>query len=398
MVQRLKNIYHLFVSILANVIMKFPSRNLTVIGVTGTDGKTTTVNMIYHILKTAGLTVSMISTVGAIIDDQNYDIGFHVTTPNPFHIQRFMQQALAVVSPGRKYMVLEVTSHAIDQNRIWGIPFTIGVLTNITPEHLDYHKTLARYTRTKVKLLQRSMIAIVNRDDDSFTTVMKYLAPHKNVLHYAIEDDRADITTKKFTYNSILKETYNHSNMLAAITVCKALGVSDRKIREAIATFTPPIGRGEIVYDKKFTVMIDFAHTPNAFEQVLAAVRPLAKGKLIHVFGAAGERDVMKRPQMGKFSAQQADVLILTSEDPRSEDPEKIMDDLLRGISKEQRKKIEIYKIIDRKEAIKKAISLAKEGDFILLTGKAHEQSMNYGKGEEVWNEYKAVTDAIGTT
>jgi len=368
---------------------------MTVIGVTGTDGKTTTVNMIYHILHSAGLNVSMISTVGAIIDDKNYDIGFHVTTPNAFHIQKFMKQALSLRSQEKKYMVLEVTSHALDQNRVWGIPFAVGVLTNITPEHLDYHRTMENYTKAKVKLLKRAKIAIINRDDTSFTMVSSLLQNHELVCDYALENDKADITTKKFAYTSVLHEAYNHSNMLAAITACKALGVSDRKIREAIGTFKPPVGRGEIVYDKKFTVMIDFAHTPNSFEKVLSSVRPLAKKRLIHVFGSAGERDFIKRPEMGKISAKYADVMILTSEDPRSENPEQIMKDLLRGIPEKKREQLEIYTVPDRKEAITKAILMAGKDDFVVLTGKSHEKSMNYGNGEIAWSEHDVVEETL---
>src|ERR1700704_1804454 len=171
MYQNVKNMYHLYRSLLANVWLRFPARKLTVIGVTGTDGKPTTVNLIYHILKTSGRDVSMISTTGAIIGEDTYDVGFHVTTPDAFHIQRFMKQALGTRGFGDKYMVLEVTSHSLDQNRIWGIPFEIGVLTNITPEHLDYHKTFEQYIKAKAKLLRKAKTVVLNKDDKSFDKV-----------------------------------------------------------------------------------------------------------------------------------------------------------------------------------------------------------------------------------
>lgn len=393
MYQNFKNMYHLYTSFLANAWLRFPARKLTVIGVTGTDGKTTTVNLIYHILRTSGRDVSMISTVGAIIGRENYDVGFHVTTPSAFHIQKFMKQALGTRGFGDKYMVLEVTSHALDQNRVWGIPFRIGVITNVTPEHLDYHKTFENYIRTKAKLLQKSEVAILNRDDDSYEKVRHYITHDKKILTYGIDHKNVAVSPEKFHYTTKLQESYNQYNILAAITACRELGVPQESIREGIKTFKPPLGRGEIVYDKGFTVIIDFAHTSNAFRQVLSVLRPLCKGRLIHVFGSAGERDQQKRPVMGQISSEYADIILLTSEDPRHEDPKNIMMDIERGMLAQRM--VELHKIIDRKKAIEKAISIAKRGDFILITGKAHEKSMNYGNGEEAWDEFHVVSQAL---
>ena len=169
--QEIKNVYHLLVAVAAQVWFGFPSRKLKVIGVTGTDGKTTTVNLIYHILHTCGYSVSMISTVGAIINGEKKDLGFHVTNPSSWQLNSFIKKAAEKSS----YLVLEVTSHGIDQHRIFGIPFAIGVMTNVTNEHLDYHKTYDRYLQTKVKLLKRSRIAIVNQDDGSHKTIILLL-------------------------------------------------------------------------------------------------------------------------------------------------------------------------------------------------------------------------------
>src|SRR5258708_1546996 len=283
--QRAKNVYHLFVAVLANIIYQFPAKKLIVIGVTGTDGKTTTTSLIYHILKTANLPVSMVSTVSAIINGESYDTGFHVTNPSSVPLQKFLKKALLPDRNTKSYLVLEVTSHGIDQNRIWGIPFTFGVLTNITHEHLDYHKTFENYLDTKVKLLQRAKIAVINRDDDSYKRVSAKLSyKSKKIITYGLQED-ADVNPEVFSFTSNLNGEFNKYNVLAAVSVVREISVKDEVIREAIKTFTPPAGRGEIVYDKDFTVMVDFAHTPNSFQELLSNVKPQVTSRVIHVFG-----------------------------------------------------------------------------------------------------------------
>ena len=428
--QGIKNIYHLANAILANLWFGFPSRSLTVIGVTGTDGKTTTVSLIYHILHTAGYNASMISSVGAIIGGKNYDVGFHVTTPSPWSLQNFIKKAVG-------YLVLETTSHALDQHRVFGIKFDVGVLTNVTHEHLDYHKSYESYVATKARLLTMARVAIVNRDDHSYELISnlktasfaKASAAKQNsktsgfarqlktqkLITYGMGMN-SDINPKKFPFKTNLIGEFNKYNILAAVGVCKALGISDQDIKRAIQSFNPPIGREEIVYKNSFTVMVDFAHTPNAFEQILSSLRPSTKGRLIHVFGSAGERDRSKRPLMGKASAKYSNVIILTSEDPRSEPVEKIMEEVEKGIfnfqffpqsgiplrgtifnenNKLKNNKKYLFKISNRQEAINTAIKMARKGDFVLITGKAHEKSMNYGRGEEPWDEFEAVKKAL---
>jgi UDP-N-acetylmuramoyl-L-alanyl-D-glutamate--2,6-diaminopimelate ligase len=449
--QKVKNIYHLLNAVLANLWFGFPSRHLTVIGVTGTDGKTTTTSLIYHILHTAGYNASMISSVGAVIGGKEYDVGFHVTTPSPWALQRFIKKAVSsnntfekiddeIQVPRHsgkrsasrisnhderfwtsqndrenKYLVLEVTSHAIDQNRIWGIPFDIGVLTNVTHEHLDYHKTYENYVKTKEKLLEMSRVAVVNRDDKSYELVKskvksqksKVQGKSKKFITYGIKEN-ADVNPQKFPFKTKLIGEFNMYNVLAGIAVCRQLGVDDLIIRKGILSLKPPIGREEIVYKKDFTVMVDFAHTPNAFEQILSSIKPSIKGRLIHVFGAAGQRDATKRPLMGKMSAKYSDVIVLTAEDPRSEPVGKIMSEISSGIQKSKVKsqkynskvkskddKNIVFKISDRREAINAAIKMARRGDFVLITGKSHEKSMNYGYGEEPWDEFGAVKEAL---
>ncbi len=394
MIRELKNLGHLFEAVLANIWYGFPSRKLVMIGVTGTDGKTTTSSILYQILQNAGYKTAMISTVGAYIGDAVYDVGFHVTTPSSFAVQKYLRQA---VDQGITHVVLEVTSHALDQNRPWGIHFKVGVLTNITHEHLDYHKTYEQYVKAKSLLLQRSDIAIINADDESYTTVTTLL-PRQSIFSYG---KKGIETFKTFPFKTNLMGEYNQYNALAAGLAAREVGVSIKKIQAALQRITPPKGRREIVYEKEFSVMIDFAHTPNAFHALLPGLKKETKGNLIHVFGAASKRDTTKRPIMGKESATSADIIILTAEDPRNEPVESICKEIATGIThfKECReeyipKKTEknlLYIIPDRKKAIQKAISIATKGDMVVLTGKSHETSMNYGNGEEPWNEFEVV-------
>jgi len=389
--QKTKNIYHLVVAIFANILFFFPSRKMKIIAVTGTDGKTTTVNLIYHILKSSGAKVSMISSIAAVIDGKTYDTGFHVTTPASFALQKFLRKARNKKS---EYFVLEVTSHAIDQNRIAGIAIKVGVLTNVTNEHLDYHKTYDDYLRTKLKLLEKAKIAIVNSDDSSymFLSEVKSRKARGNWITYGLsESSDYNQSTFDIKENNLLGE-FNKYNILASVAACKALGIGDESIKKALKTFHLPIGRADYVYQKDFSIMIDFAHTSNASEQILKAVRPTVKGSLIHVFGSAGERDALKRPFLGEVSSQYCDILILTAEDPRTEDVNTIITEIETGIKKG---KCEVIRIPDRKEAIQAAIQMAKKNDLVLITGKSQESSMNYGKGEEPWDEYKMVEEAL---
>lgn len=385
MLQNLKNIFHAFVAIFGAILYRFPSHELKVIGVTGTDGKTTTVNLIYHILKTAGKKVSMISSVNAQIGDKAYDIGFHVTTPDPLMIQKFLRQA---VNQDVEYFVLETTSHALDQNRVFGVRYQIGILTNVTHEHLDYHCSYENYVLTKLKLLIKSRIAIANTDDDSFVFVNK-LIDRKKLITYGIKKP-ADVNINTFPFKTNLPGEYNQYNCLASIAVCKNLCITDDQIRKALLSFKPVIGRMETVYDKSFKVIIDFAHTPNGLKEALKAVRFKVKGRLIHVFGSAGLRDVTKRPMMGKISDEMADISILTAEDPRTESLSNIIDQINSGF-----KKHKPLRILDRQKAIDFAIKTANEDDIIILTGKAHEKSMCFGKKEYPWSEHKAVILAL---
>lgn len=407
-----KNVYHLLQAAVANIVYAFPSRGLTVIGVTGTDGKTTTTSLIYHILKSSGARVAAISTVGAYVDGKLHDTGFHVTTPSPFQIQKYIKYAK---DSGVSYLILEVTSHALDQSRVFGIHFDIGLITNVSHEHLDYHKTYERYVRTKVKLLKMSDVAIVNRDDDAYEyisnikhQISKLQIENKKLITYGLGSN-AEVNPKTFELKTKMVGKFNQYNALAAIAACRELGLDEGEIKKSLATFIPPIGRQEVIYDKNFTVMIDFAHTPNSFSQVLPEAKNLARGRLIHVFGSAGERDASKRLLMGREAGKFDDVIILTAEDPRSESVEQINEQIITGIQNSKfslrseageilnSKQIQntIFQIPDRRHAIEFAVGLAERGDIVLLTGKSHEKSMNYGRGEESWDEFEVAQKAI---
>ena len=388
--QTVKNQYHLLVAVLANVVYGSSAKSLKVIGVTGTDGKTTTVSLIYHILETSGHRASMIASTGATINGKAYDTGFHVTTPSSLSIQKFLKKAL----DGKcEYFVLEVTSHSIDQNRVYGIPFRIAVLTNVTHEHLDYHKTYENYLNTKLRFVISADTCIVNRDDASFSSFSRLQSknPNKKYISYGLSEI-SNVNPGNFDISSFsLKGEFNKYNLLAAVAVARNLGISDSKIIRAVNSFKFPAGRMETVYDKDFKVIIDFAHTPNSFKNVLNFVRPLTEGRIIHVFGSAGQRDKSKRPDLGKISSEFADLLILTSEDPRRENAERIVKDIEKGIAD----KSKVIRVLDREKAIEKAVEEAKKGDLILITGKAQESSMNYGSGEKPWDEFKAVKSAL---
>lgn len=382
MIQDIKNIYHLIIAFLANVYFFWPGKKLKVIGVTGTDGKTTTVNMIYHILKKSNKKVSMLSTLGAVINGKTYDTGFHVTTPSPFALQRLLNKAFI---GGVEYFILEVTSHALDQNRVWGVPFVIGAVTNVTKEHLDYHKNYENYLSAKGKLLLSSRRSILNKEDKSYDTYSKY-----PIKFFSYGTRSGDLTLKQIKIPSFLDD-FNILNALCASSVCLNLGLGKEEIENALKSFKLPLGRLDMVFDEDFKVVIDFAHTPNAFEKVLKNLRPKVKGKIIHVFGSAGKRDKSKRPLMGEISSRFSDLLILTSEDPRGEDAMSIISDIKTGI----KTKSQVKEITNRKEAIEFAISQATQDDLVLITGKAHEKSMNYKGKEEPWDEYAVVKKAL---
>lgn len=389
--QKIKNYYHLIQAFWAAFYYHFPSREIKVIGVTGTDGKTTTVHMIYEILAKNGFKTSYISSVHAAIGSKIHKTGFHVTTPSAWQVQRFLRQA---VNAKHAFFVIEATSHGLDQNRLGFIDFEVGVITNITHEHLDYHKTWENYALSKLKLLKKAKHKIVNLDDNSF----KFISGHikNDLITYGLAKN-AQINPVNLPIKVKIKETYNLYNALAATAVGLKLGLNLTKIIRAINRFENVEGRMQSVdFTQDFRTFIDFAHTPNAIEKALVALKGLVakKTRIICVFGAAGERDKAKRPLMGKAADDNSDIIILTAEDPRTESVDQICQEIKKGIKHKKENK-NLFIIYDREQAINFAISLAESGDIVVMFGKGHERSMCYGTVETPWNEFEVTNKAI---
>jgi len=391
--QKIKNFYHLTQAFIASIYFNFPSRQLTVIGVTGTDGKTTTAQMIYEILKTAGRKASIISSIGAQIGAEHFDTGFHTTTPSPWQIQKYLRKAADL---GSKYFVLEATSHGLDQNRLMFVKFKVAVITNVTHEHLDYHKTQKRYLGTKAKLFRRVDYSVLNFDDKSFE-FLKSRAEGKKIS-YSLKSP-ADFNLKKFLLKLKIPGDYNLQNALAAAAAASALGIEKNKILKSLNNFLGVLGRmDDVDLGQNFRVFIDFAHTPNALKEAFKTLKsqiPNSESKLIVVFGAAGERDKDKRSMMGKVAADLADVSILTAEDPRREKVEDICKSIAEGFPEGRQQGKNYHIIRDRANAIKFAVNLAADGDVVGFFGKAHEKSMCFGKKEYPWDEFVVVEKAI---
>jgi len=390
----LKKIYWRTKAFLAQLIYGFASKKLILIGVTGTDGKTTTTTLIYHILRQLGQKADYISTVGANVAGKSSDIGFHVTTPRFFALHRFFRQS---VRSGAKYFVLEVTSHAIEQERVWGCHFKIAVLTNITNEHLDYHKSFSNYAKTKLKLINKAQMAVINSETSTFYRYQK-LITNPNVWYTSLHK-KTDTP-----YSQLLKlglrtdfVDFEKENVLLSFTVARILGFDAKKIVKAINSFQRIKGRLDYFEKQGRHFLIDFAHTPNAYQQLYKAINLKRPKRVIHVFGCAGERDQFKRSKMGEIAAAHADVLIITEEDYRREKLETINKMIEQGIKKHSRhsQNKTYFFVPSRQEAIDLAVSKARSGDLILLTGKAHEKSLARGKREYPWDEYAAVDQAL---
>ncbi len=387
------NLEHLPVSIAANVFYNFPSKKIKVIGVTGTDGKTTTTNMIYQILSDAGIKVSMVSTINAVIAGKSYATGFHVTSPHSFDIQEYVKKA---VKNQDEYIVLEVTSHSLDQYRFWGIKFDMAVITNITHEHLDYHKTWENYFNTKAKLIANSKIAIINKDESHFDRLKKLSAG--KVISFGFNKD-SDFNPKNFSLNLKIPGDFNILNGLAAAAVAENCGVSKNSIQKSLTAFTLPKGRLEKIDNKKgINIYVDFAHTPNGLESAIVALKKAhPKGRMITITGAEGYRDQAKRPLMGEIGASLSDYLVITAVDPRGL-IDKINQDILTGVTKAGGViGKDVFLENDRAKAIDYAIrNLAKKGDIVGIFGKGHELTMNIdGITEGSWSDYEAIEQAL---
>jgi UDP-N-acetylmuramoyl-L-alanyl-D-glutamate--2,6-diaminopimelate ligase len=399
-----------------------PARRLTVIGVTGTDGKTTTSNLIYKILIAAGIKAGMISTVNAVIGDEVLDTGFHVTTPDAHDVQRYLAK---MVEAGLTHVVLETTSHGWSQHRVDACEFDIAVVTNITHEHMDEHGSYENYRAAKARLFSslewtrekpqgNPSLGVINYDDvKSFAFLNDHIAVNKvnyglgeeaNVrgvdIQYSPSGIKFIAESKDFRVaaSSNLVGAYNVSNCLAALTAAVyGLGIDPQVAAQGIAALEGIPGRMErIDMGQNFTAIVDFAHTPNALKVALEAGRTMTKGRVISVFGSAGLRDKEKRRMMAETSAELADLTVLTAEDPRTESLDGILEEMAVGaISKGGREGDTFWRVADRGEAIKFALRLAREGDIVLSCGKGHEQSMCFGKTEYLWDDRTAMRAAL---
>lgn len=437
--------------ILVSAMHDFPSTKMQMIGVTGTDGKTTTSNLIYHMLKMSGKKVGLISTLSAQIYDGINEIvndtGFHVTTPEVEEIQKYLSE---MVSAGCEYAVVEATSHAFDQERLAGINFNVGVVTNITHEHLDYHKSIERYVLAKSRLFKidktlpeskyNDRVAIINQDDKAWEYLLPYttdwsrigygfndFADYRVVGFEQKNDGNSFVMQKHDSNGNVVSQcnvvtamygTYNILNATAAISCLAELGFPVEETSSKLVSFNGLSGRFEkFSTNNHGLVVVDFAHTPRALEEVLKLARSLADGKVVVVFGCAGLRDVEKRYLMGEIAGEMSDVSIVTAEDPRTESLDDISSRIIRGlvdagaqvypldqISKVESDKVRemltehfpVYlRIDDRRQAISSAIKMAGNGDVVLICGKGHELSMNYGNGEEPWSDQEVVKDVI---
>jgi UDP-N-acetylmuramoyl-L-alanyl-D-glutamate--2,6-diaminopimelate ligase len=388
--QRLKNVYHWLVSAAMVVKYGYPAKKLVVVGVTGTDGKTTTCTLIYEILKAAGLRVALISTVEARIGDEVIDTGLHTTNPDARMLQKLLRQ---MVDAGVTHVVLEVTAHGLDQYRVLGCNFKIGVLTNITHEHMDDFVTMERYRDTKAKLLFATQYSVLNKDDSSF----EYMKNKIQNSRFPAKRDPASrdkvqlIPYTKTTIKEIspvLSGDYNLYNISAATEVAKILKVQDLIINKVIKNFEGVRGRREEVrVGQNFKVIVDFAHTPNALEQLLKSF----PGRKILVFGCTGERDKTKRPMMGEIAARMADTVIITSDDTRMEDQDEINKQILAGVKNRGGVLVEN----DRRKAIEMALKMAKPGDTVILAGKGHEKTILIGKEERPWSDQEVAREIL---
>jgi UDP-N-acetylmuramoyl-L-alanyl-D-glutamate--2,6-diaminopimelate ligase len=386
-----------------------PARNLKVIAVTGTNGKTTTVNFINEILKEAGYKTAMFSTAVIELDGRTKINDLNATVGTVSRMMRFFRAAKKAKVD---YVVMEFPSHAIDQHKLDTVPVEVAVMTNLTQDHLDYHGSMNQYAATKAKLLARAPKYIVlNRDDEWFDYFDKYSAGIHKITYGKHDDAEAKIDKiglykkgseafitidhqTKLELATNLPGEFNAYNMVAAACVAYLLEIKLSDIQEGVANLEAIPGRFERVdIDAPYDVVVDYAHTPDALEKLLAAAKATTKNRVILVFGACGDRDKTKRPIMGEIASSDADRIILTDEESYSEDPAQIRAMIYDGIERTKGGAVKTIEIADRREAIKKALEIAKRGDTILITGMGHEQYRIINGHREPWNDSAIVKE-----
>ena len=393
--------YHYAQAIIATTKYHHPAKKLRVIGVTGTNGKTTTCFMIWHMLNHAGYKAGLMTTVAYGVNKLTPELN-HMTTVDAFTLNQRIQD---IANQGAKYLVLEVTSHALVEFRTLGIPFEIAVFTNLTHDHLDYHKTMANYRSAKGKLIKKAKYSILNADDPAteyYETLTKDYATYgiKKGKHRA-KNIKLGVTGVKYTCDDIKIETkipgeFNVYNSLAAVLVGQKLGLNTEQIEAGISSLDNVEGRMNIVDEgQPFTVIVDYAHAPDALEKVFESVKD-HKGRIISVHGGAGRRDPSTRAIRGRILAKYSDIVIITEDDSRDEDPEIIAAEFIRGAEKQGKTMDKnLFKELDRKKAIELAINKAKQGDLVLILGKGHEKSILRADGPHPFEDIKIAQDCI---
>lgn len=415
--------YHYILSYAGALFYGFPSKDMIVIGVTGTKGKTTTCNLIHHILNSSGYKTGLSTTVNFKIGDEEWKNGLKQTMPGRFHLQKLL---LKMKKQGCRYAVIETSSEGILQYRHKFVDYDIAVFINISPEHLDRHGGFENYRKAKLELfkqvsLKMSGIGIYNLDDEN---VGYFLGPkmkekygyfmkesdnkHCEEVDYTVRISGHKLSPSKteFMANDTRYETnligeFNIYNCAAAIAAVSSQNIPTEQIKKSLASFKSVAGRMEVVEAKDFSVIIDYAHEPKSLEAVYRAVAEsglrFKKSKMVCLLGSAGGgRDKWKRPVMGKIAAEYCDEIILTDEDPYDEVPEKIIEDIKKGIYQTSFPQSNVYEIVNRKEAIKKALSLAKKGDAVILTGKGGEVLMCVENDRKIpWDERKIVEEEL---
>lgn len=408
---------HLMEAIFWNLVLGFPARGLKVIGVTGTDGKTTTSTMIYTMLNDAGIKTGLMTTIGYGVPGDWHDNHVHMTT---MQTKPMLERIRQLRRAGIEWLVLETTSHALAQHRVWGIPYSVAVVTNITHEHLDYHGTYERYREAKLLLFRQVAaggglkVGIINADDSSAPYCM---ATGVKPMTYGVAAASADLRARevrsgatgstyklKFgdqlaTVQVHLPGSFNVSNSLAAAAVGQALGLSAPQIVRGIGALKTVEGRmNQIDVGQDFAVIVDFAHTPDSFDKILASMRDLTQGRLIVMFGSAGRRDVSKRGKQGAIAGKWADVVVITEEDDRDVDGREIMDQIAGGAESAGKvRNTNLFLVPDRTDAINFAVNKARfgQGDTVLLLGKGHEKTIERADGEHPWDELDTARQAV---
>lgn len=380
---------------------------LKIIGITGTNGKSSTAQFVYDMLRGMGYKTGIIGTLGILYDDMYFDVG--LTTPPAETIKYHMNH---MENGGAEYLVLEVSSHALVQDRVKGLTFDVGVFTNLTRDHLDYHGTFENYKAAKRKILDMSKSMVFNVDDPTgeefFHDYAKRNLPFANIsttctcTDVSAENIELSMTGTEFLMNFFDVRThinvpvigrFTAYNVMSAMTVLHMLGFGFDEIIDAVTEIRPVRGRAQVLdLDTDFTVMIDFAHTPDALMNILTTVREIHNGRIVTLFGCGGERDRTKRPAMAEAVSKYSDFIFLTSDNPRGEDPMQIVMDVLPTLCEGGKP----YRIIlDREEAITKAVSMSLPGDLLLLAGKGHEAYQIVGNVKFPFCEEKIVKKAL---